>query len=153
MIAKGNGRLRAVKYINHLIVIARMVGKPLGQLGRPEVEKLVSKINTSDYKDNTKRDYKIILKRYFQWIRQYDEDERQYPDEVRWIKTTQKKGRLLPEALLSVEDARARSPEKGKKERYICETIEHYLPLAAKHSSYFYDMIIDELNKVTKQDK
>ncbi len=104
MIAKGNGRLRAVKYINHLIVVARMTGKPLGQLDKQDVEKLVSRINTSDYKDSTKRDYKIILKRYFQWIKGFDEEEHQYPDEVRWIKTTQKKGRLLPEALLSVED-------------------------------------------------
>jgi hypothetical protein len=53
MIAKGNGRLRAVKYINHLTVTARMAGKPLGQLDKQDVEKLVSRINTSDYKDST----------------------------------------------------------------------------------------------------
>jgi (p)ppGpp synthase/HD superfamily hydrolase len=37
------------------------------------------------------------------------------------------------------------SPEEGKKERYIHETIEHYLPLAKKHSQYFFERITEEL--------
>ena len=48
MLANGNGRLSAVKYVNHLIVVARMAGKPIGQLDKSEVETLVSKINSSE---------------------------------------------------------------------------------------------------------
>lgn len=104
MTTKGIGRLRAIKYVNHLIVLARMAGKPLAELGKPEVESLVSRINTSDYRDSTRRDYKIILKCYFQWMRGLDEDEHQYPDEVRWIKTGQKSRRLLPEELVTPDE-------------------------------------------------
>lgn len=40
------------------------------------------------------------------------------------------------------------SPEKGKKDRYVRETIEHYLPLAEKHSQYFCKKIRYELDKI-----
>jgi site-specific recombinase XerD len=125
MLAKGNGRLRAVKYINHIIVLARMTDKPIHQLSRGEVERLVSQINTSSYKETTKRDYKIILKRYFQWVKGLDEDEHQYPEEVRWIKTTQKRERLLPEALLSVDEIK-RLVEAAENQRDRAFILLHY---------------------------
>jgi integrase/recombinase XerD len=106
MLAKGNGKLRATKYIGQLMVAARIAGNPLGKLDKLGVERLIGQINTSDYSDNTKHDYRVVIKRYFQWIRGFDETEHEYPDEVRWIKTTLKKGRLLPESLLSIEDIR-----------------------------------------------
>ena len=28
-------------------------------------------------------DYKVILKKYFQWLRQFDDDSQEYPEEVR----------------------------------------------------------------------
>jgi integrase len=125
MIAKGNGRLRAVKYINHIIVLARMGDKPITQLSKAEVERLISQINTSNYKETTKRDYKIIMKRYFQWSRGLDEDEQLYPDEVRWIKTTQKRKRLLPEALLSVDEIK-KMVETAENQRDRAFILTHY---------------------------
>lgn len=40
------------------------------------------------------------------------------------------------------------SQEEGKKERYIKEMVDHYLPMARKHSQYFYEKITDELQKL-----
>ena len=39
------------------------------------------------------------------------------------------------------------SPEVGKMERYFQETVDYYLPLAEKHSKYFYRKLVDELKK------
>lgn len=100
--AEGIGKLRIIKYINHLTVLSRMSAKPLAQLGRDDIEFLVGKINTKDYTDHTKHDYKVVVKRYYQWLRGFEEGE--YPPEVKWIKTAFNKKRLLPEALLTDDE-------------------------------------------------
>ena len=79
---KGISKQRSVKYVNHLIVLARTAGCALEKLDRKGVEALVSQINIANYTENTKHDYKIILKKYFQWLRKCDEEEQEYPDEV-----------------------------------------------------------------------
>ena len=66
LLAKNVSKQRTVKYINHLIVSTRMASKPLGQLSRKDMETPISHINTADYTDHTKHDYKIIIKKYFQ---------------------------------------------------------------------------------------
>jgi integrase/recombinase XerD len=104
LLVKGVSKQRSVKYINHLIVLARTARCPLGGLDRKGVEKLVCQINTANYTEHTKHDYKIILKKYFQRLRKCDEEEKEYPEEVRWIKASFKKKRLVPEALISPED-------------------------------------------------
>jgi integrase/recombinase XerD len=100
--------LRVVKYINQLTVVAgfalRIAGKPLGNFDRKGIEKIISQINTASYADNTKHDYKVAVRKYFQWLRGYDEETGEFPEEVRWIKPENKKTRLLPEALISGED-------------------------------------------------
>ena len=104
LLAKGISKQRSVKYVNHLTVIARITGGPLEKLDRKGVEAVVTKLNMSNYADNTIHDYKIILKKYFQWLRKCDEEVHEYPDEVRWIKAKLKKKRLVPEALISPEE-------------------------------------------------
>jgi integrase len=104
LLAKGISKQRTVKYVNHLIVLARIAGKSLGQLDKKDMENLISRINESGYADNTKHDIKIIVKKYFQWLRGCEEDEHEYPEEVRWIKAVLRKKRLLPEALLTAEE-------------------------------------------------
>jgi len=104
LLVKGISKQRSVKYVNHLIVLARTAGCALRKLDRKGVEALVGKINAANYTEHTKHDYKIILKKYFQWLRKCDEEEQEYPEEVRWIKAKFKKKRLVPEALISPEE-------------------------------------------------
>jgi integrase/recombinase XerD len=104
LLAKNIGKRRALKYINHLIVICRFAKVPLGSLNRKTIEPLIGKINAANYTEHTKHDCKVILKKYFQWLRGSSEDEQEYPEEVRWIKATLKKKHLLPEALLSIDE-------------------------------------------------
>jgi integrase/recombinase XerD len=104
LLVKGVSRQRSVKYVNHLIVLARTVGCAMETLDRKGVEALVGMVNAADYTEHTKHDYKVILKKYFQWLRKCDEEEQEYPEEVRWIKTRFKKKRLVPEALIKPEE-------------------------------------------------
>jgi site-specific recombinase XerD len=125
LLAKGISKQRAVKYINHLIVLARIVDKPLGQLDKKDMENLISRINESGYSENTKHDIKIIVKRYFQWLKGCDEDEHEYPEEVRWIKASQKRKRILPEALLTSEELK-KLVEATENQRDRALTLTHY---------------------------
>ena len=43
---------------NHFSVLARIGDRPFEQLERVAVERLVTKINSSDYAEHTKHDYK-----------------------------------------------------------------------------------------------
>jgi hypothetical protein len=73
LLAKGVSKQRAVKYVNHKIVVARIACRPLGQLDKKDIEMLVGQINTAGCTENTKHDYMIITKKYFQWLRDCDE--------------------------------------------------------------------------------
>ena len=110
LLAKNLSKGRVIKYTTHLIVLARLAitsaGKSLGNLDRKDIESMVAKINSADYSPYTNHDYKIVLRKYFQWLKGYNEDEHQFPEEVRWIKPAYKKLGLLPEALITEEELR-----------------------------------------------
>ena len=125
LLAKNVSKQRAVKYINHLVVVARIAGQPLGRLDKKGMETVISRINTASYTDHTKHDYKIIVKKYFQWIRGCDEDLHEYPEEVRWIKTAFKKKRLLPEELLTGEELKTLA-EAAENPRDRALILTHY---------------------------
>jgi len=125
LLAKGVSKARAAKYIYHLVVLARATDKPFESLGRRDVERLVSWINASDYSENTKRDYKIVLKKFYQWLRGCNEEEHEYPEEVKWIKTRLKRRRLLPQALLTPEEVKklVKAAENPRDKAFI---LTHY---------------------------
>lgn len=58
-------------------------------------------IENQSYTAHTKHDYKIVVKRFFKWLR----GTKNYPDEVEWIKTTIKEANtMIPEDLHTEED-------------------------------------------------
>jgi integrase len=65
-------------------------------------------INTSKYKYWTKRDFKIILKKFYKWLRENEGQnysKYEYPDEVKWINTGKKQNKKkLPQELLDLDD-------------------------------------------------
>ena len=125
LLAKGVSKPRVIKYVNQLAVLARMVEKPFEQLKRRDIEELVRKINESGYSEHTKRDFKIVLKRFYQWLRGCNEEENEYPEEVRWIKTSPKEKRLMPEALLTPEEIK-RLTEAAENPRDKALILTHY---------------------------
>jgi integrase/recombinase XerD len=149
--AEGIGDLRLAKYALTLSVLSSMCKeKPLSQLnGREEVQELVKKIErNSRWSDWTKHDYKVSLKRYFQWLKKCERGT--YPPEVSWIKTGLSGGggsmsriKKLPEELLTPEEVEkiaqaATNPRDKAFVQVLYESgcrIGELLSLSIKHTS------------------
>ena len=108
------------------------------------MEKIISQINTANYAENTKHDYKVSIRKYFQWLRGCDEEQGEFPDEVRWIKPENKKTRLLPEALVTGEELAklAQAAENLRDCAFVLTDYEsgcrigEILPLLIKHVTF-----------------
>ena len=97
----GLSKKRILKYLHSLLKIAQWLEVPLENAPKEDIMKLVRKIEQEDYSEWTKHDYKVIIKRFYKWM---DGDE-EYPDNVRWIKTTFRKNkRKLPEELITKQE-------------------------------------------------
>src|SRR2546427_8676674 len=100
VVANGTGLARQTKVLETLLLIARKVNKPFDKLKMEDIFAWVKSIETSDYTDWTKHDYKVIFKQFYRWVRKVTS----YPEEVAWIKPQAGKRRLLPEELISMEE-------------------------------------------------
>lgn len=98
-------RIRMVKYVLMLCRIdSWMKHRDFKKATKVDVQALVGKIETAGYAAWTKHDYKVVIKRFWQWLHGADDD---YPDHVRWIRTTIKHcNRKLPEELINDQEAR-----------------------------------------------
>jgi len=104
---------RVLFYVTRLIVIARAFPKSFEEATREDIEKIIAEIesgkwNKDGYTAWTKHDYKVTLKKFFQWLRKCEWDSREYPAEVKWIRTTLKNNRKkLPEDILTKDEIRS----------------------------------------------
>jgi site-specific recombinase XerD/ribosomal protein S27AE len=102
LFSEGLSLVRVEKYVNTLRKIGEMLGKDFDKASKKDIEDLVYRIERSSYSPWTKHDYKVALKKFYKWLKGNNEE---YPEEVRWIKTTLKeKDLLLPEQLLTEEE-------------------------------------------------
>lgn len=101
--ARGLSKSRISKYLNVIHRIAKWKpDKPFKDLNKKDVEKVISKLESTNYSEWTKHDYKVLFKRFYQWL--YDMED-QYPPEVNWISTTiSNEKRKEPEDLLDESD-------------------------------------------------
>lgn len=75
---------RVKKYLYTMNTIDKRINKPFKDCTREDIEKFTAGIERSDYKENTKRDFMVIIKRFWKWLKKTD----RYPKEVSWINTT-----------------------------------------------------------------
>ena len=93
--------------IKHLFVLQIFINSAAGPLDfksltRKGMEGIIARIESSDYSPETKRDVKAVIKGF--WKHAFGNDEF-YPEQVRWLKTSQKrKDRIMPEQILQEED-------------------------------------------------
>lgn len=94
---------RQAKYIYTLGRIALMMdGKNFRQANKEDIVQVVGKINNNpNFKDWTKYNYLVIIRRFYKWLRQSDE----YPKEVKWITPRIKQHKkTMPKKLLTFDD-------------------------------------------------
>lgn len=99
--AEGLSTARVVKYADLLCRLAKILGKDFSRARESDIRRLVQEIERTNLSDWSKHDYRVVLKRFYRWLRGKED----YPKEVKWIKTTMKNSnRKLPEELLSEEE-------------------------------------------------
>jgi site-specific recombinase XerD len=95
---------RILKYQYTLQKIAKTLKKPYDKANKDDIIKFVAWVEEQPYSPWTKHDIKVCLKRFYKWING-DED---FPDNVKWLKSTVKKNNeRLPEDLLTEEEVDA----------------------------------------------
>ena len=77
---------RIIYYLNRLSMIATWIKKGFDEATTKDIEDIMRKINKMDYTEWTKKDYRVTLKKFYKWLKGYNE-KGMYPPEVSWIKT------------------------------------------------------------------
>jgi len=96
---------RVLKYLSTLSSIAGLLPKEFSKSTRADIEKLVNKIELSEYSEWTKHDYRVTLKKFFRWLRNTEDG---YPPEVKWLRSTMRNRRTkLPEEILTPQEVQA----------------------------------------------
>ncbi len=93
------------KYLDKLPRIFEWLKKDVNKASKKDIEELVEKhiMENSNLSNNTKRDYKMIIKIFWQWLKNYEKGK--YPPEVNWIKCGKESNNLPePENMLTEED-------------------------------------------------
>jgi integrase/recombinase XerD len=100
--AEGISKARVLKYLSSLHNLSKWFNKPFPEITKTDVYKLVGDLERSDRSVWTKRDYRVVLKRFFRWMNN-DKD----PEITAWISTNVKqKDRKMPEELLTEEEVK-----------------------------------------------
>ncbi|MGB2869016.1 MAG: tyrosine-type recombinase/integrase [Bacteroidota bacterium] len=94
---------RVQKYLFHLINVGRLKQKDFDVMDVDDVKGIVRQIELNpNYKENTKRDYRIAIKKFYKWLG----NGTPLPC-ASWIKTGAKHSKnILPEELLTESDVR-----------------------------------------------
>lgn len=101
LVAEGISTGRIMKYVYTLKSLALMLNKSLSNANKDDIVDLVSKIESNpNWTENTKADFKKILKRFYKWLKGTDT----YPKEVSWFKANAKNRHKLPEEILTKEE-------------------------------------------------
>ena len=104
-LAEGIGKLRVVKYIYTLIKVAEILNKDFMKASKEDIEQVVYEIESRDFSEWTKHDYRITIKKFYKWLKG---DGEEYPPEVKWIKSKRNgKNHKLPEELITLDEVKA----------------------------------------------
>jgi len=103
--ANGMSVSRLLRYAHTLRKLSAVLKKDFKEATRRDIQRIIGKIESSNYKAWTKYTFKVMIKRFWKWLKGGD---RKYPEEVEWIKARlSKKDEELPEELLTEEEIKA----------------------------------------------
>lgn len=103
----GLTKARVIKYTYYLIKISEWLGTDFESATLPDIESLVSMIQSSPYVEFSKMELRLTVRKFYKWLRGTED----YPPEVKWISIKCKnRGKIiLPEELLTQEDIKKMS--------------------------------------------
>lgn len=95
------GKNKMSRYLYDLLNISLWLNKEFNDATKQDIEKVLYKLQETKYSEWTKKGYKIIIKKFYKWLRK----TKTFPDEVEWIKTAIKENhKKLPEEILNEEE-------------------------------------------------
>lgn len=95
------GRINKYRYI--MGKISKWLKPDFKEARKEDIQKLVIKINDSNYSDWTKHDCKVTIKKFYKWL---EGDGEEFPKKVKWIKKGQVKSKKTAEDLLTEEEVK-----------------------------------------------
>jgi site-specific recombinase XerD len=102
-VANGIRVRRALRYLDDLPKLSKLLGKPFEKATKQDMERVPQLMEASSYSLLTKIDFRVTLKKFYKWLN----GDEEYPESVKWIKTTGKKNNNnLPEDLLTERKAK-----------------------------------------------
>jgi len=99
-IAEGLAIPTTLKHLFCLQNVARWARKDLAKTDKKDIVKIIKTLEKSNYSSNVKHATKVSIKKFYKWLN----DGEEYPDKVKWIKSTPKTKNKLPEELLTIKD-------------------------------------------------
>jgi len=88
-------------YSTYLKMFCKEVRKSFEAITKEDMENFL--ISIKDCPEKTKSNMKVVLKKFFQWF--YKMENKEYPEIVKWIKTSVKNARRkMPEELLTLKE-------------------------------------------------
>lgn len=84
-LASGISPARLYKYVSTLKQISKGLKKKFEKATKDDIIRFLAEIEQRPLSEWTKHDYKIILKKFYQWL--YGHDVGEYPEIVKWIRT------------------------------------------------------------------
>lgn len=94
LFAEGLSKPRVLKYATHLKVISQKMGKSFLEVDEEDITRFLSELKQSDYSEHTKKDYKVVLKRFFRYLGK--------KELIKDVKTTLRNNRKkLPDEILT----------------------------------------------------
>lgn len=104
--------------------ISKMLGKSFSEATKDDFVRVIAELEQSGFSDHTKMDFKVILKHFWRWFKNWDDGT---PSEVRWIrrmKNPQSKRPILPQDLLTPEEkTRLLKATENPRDRALLEVL------------------------------
>jgi integrase/recombinase XerD len=121
--AKQIGEQRRLVYLLILPRIRLSLQKNFRHVSKQDIVKLMANLETQDLEEWTKHTYRVVTKKFFQWL--YKLDEQNYPPQVAWIHSRATNNRhILPEELLTADDVKALlTAEKDPRDKAFIMTL------------------------------
>jgi integrase len=101
--AEGLSLARQMGYVQRLTTIAVILAKDFDKAKQPDIEQLIKTVNTKDWAEWTKDNYRVTVKRFWRWLKK--RPKRKDPPETEWITIGKAESKTtLPQDLLTKEE-------------------------------------------------
>lgn len=104
LLSEGIGLPKIERYLSDLMKFSKMFNKSFSEATEADIRKIIGEINQTDLSEETKKTFKIMLRRLYRFIRNITK-KGTYPPEVEWISIAiPNNHKKLPEELLTEEE-------------------------------------------------